>query len=114
MELYGNLALCYVVSIDDKSEHFKRSKGRTEEMSMSPEENIYVKNQDQITEIQEFIIKKAYYYNKKLKENSPLKYAPDKLQHIHDVIPEDDKNYIHFIDNTNIVDTMNKIDEIFQ
>ena len=42
IDKYGEQCVCFVIITDDKEEHIKRSKGRSE--SMNPERNKFVEN----------------------------------------------------------------------
>ena len=68
-----------------------RAQSRSEENTANPDKNIFTKHYIDIIDIQNHIMNLAECYNKGMKNNT---------------IPENRKNYINIIDNTNIHTTI--------
>ena len=67
-------------------------------MTVSPENNTYVKNHAKIVEIQDHLLKLAETYNKEM-EQSPQ--------------PQEARNYIQIVDNMDIAASMTNMASIF-
>ena len=96
---YGNQCLCFVISLQEVDEYMKRTKVRTEKLTLNPKTNKYLSFSINISLIQEHILNATDSYNDALKSDSQQ---------------EDQKNYIEIIENDNIGNSMLKIDQTFQ